>query len=369
VRTHIPVSPRTRARGARAGAALLVATLAIACARGASSSSSGSAAAAAAAAPVLDWAPADSLETGRDHHVVFITRTGAGDWLHVVGGNTYRKLLADTWRARIGRDGALGPWQSSTPLPAPRGGLAVAVNGGAVVLTGGQLADPRLRNTTEVYVATLGADGAPGAWTPAAPLPGRRYHHASVYANGFVYVTGGQDSSRSTATVWRAPLSPDGTLGAWTALPDMPKARSHHAALVHDGALYLIAGLNGNPAGANEQLRDVVRAPIRKDGSLGGWTTLSQMDSAYATHSAFVHGRYLYVAGGVENNARFVDAVHRAALRRDGTLGPWEAVVPGLPNARAHVHQTPLLGDRVYSVAGSNRGKVIAQAWVGRVKD
>ena len=89
----------------------------------------------------------------------------------------------------------------------------------------------------------------------------------------------------------------------------MPRPRSHHASLVHQGALYLVAGLDGNPAGANTPLNDVLRAPIQADGSLGAWATVSALDSAYATHAALVEGGYLYVVGG---------GGEQHAVRRDG---------------------------------------------------
>ena len=44
--------------------------------------------------------------------------------------------------------------------------------------------------------------------------------------------------------------------------------------------------------------------------------------------------------------------VWRAPVGSDHTLGRWEETSP-LPVARGHVHQLPLVGDRVYSVGGA----------------
>jgi hypothetical protein len=307
--------------------------------------------------PVLSWQPGPTLPAPRDHHATFI----AGDFLYVAGGNTYNNLLSDVWRARMLGDGTLGDWDPGTPLPAQRGGHSVVVTDGAVVLTGGQFANRA--NTPTTLVAALGPDGRLGAWTDGPPLPGPRFHHASVAHNGWIYVIGGLEARTSVATVFAARIGTDGRPGDWAPLAPLPAPRSHHAALVHDGALYVVAGLNGNPAGAHEQLRDVLRAPIQSDGTLGTWTSAGTLDSAYATHAAFVYQGWLYVVGGVENNARFVATVWRAPLR-DGTLGFFEPATP-LPAGRGHVHQTPLRGDRVYSVAGSASRRVSNAVYVG----
>ena len=44
--------------------------------------------------------------------------------------------------------------------------------------------------------------------------------------------------------------------------------------------------------------------------------------------------------------------MRRARLAEDGTLGAFEDVQDPLPVPRAHVHQTPVYKDRVYSVGG-----------------
>lgn len=312
----------------------------------------------AAAPPTLEWRAGPALPAPRDHHVTFI----AGDFLFVAGGNTYANLLSDVWRARLLDDGALGDWEPAGPLPGPRGGHSVAVTERTVVLTGGQL--PDRTHTPATLVAAIGPHGRLGPWAPAAPLPAGRFHHASVAHNGWVYVIGGLEPRTSVANVHGARLNADGMPGAWVDLTPLPAPRSHHAAFVYDGALYVVAGLNGNPAGEHEQLRNVLRAPILADGTLGGWAEAGRLDSAYATHAAFARDGWLYVVGGVENNTRFVGTVQRAPIRPGGTLGFFEPVA-SLPVGRGHVHQTPLWRDWVYSVGGSASRRLVTGVHIG----
>jgi hypothetical protein len=72
---------------------------------------------------------------------------------------------------------------------------------------------------------------------------------------------------------------------------------------------------------------------------------------ALATHASFFYGGYLYAGGGINDTGQ-EKRVWRAPIGGDFTLGPWESVA-SLPIARGHVHQLPVLGNHVYSVAGA----------------
>jgi hypothetical protein len=313
------------------------------------------------AADSLTWHRGPVLETGRDHHATFVTVRGGSARLWVAGGNDYRRVMSDVWSAKIERDGSLGAWERGASLPMARAGHAVAVDERTVIIAGGQ--DSTLRKTTELWTARIESGGRLGAWTPSTPLPAPRFHHAMLAHDGWLYVVGGLEARESVPGVFRARLGRDGSVGAWEALPDLPRARSHHAMLLHDGALYLIGGLDGNPAGANAPLDDVLRAEVRGDGTLGEWREVSRLPHAYATHASAVFGGALWLFGGVEDNARFVNVVLRAPLARDGSVGDWAAVEPGLPAARSHVHQVPVFGGRAYSVGGSNRRVVTGDTY------
>lgn len=312
--------------------------------------------------PSLTWREGPILPAPRDHHATFI----AGGYLYVAGGNTYANLLSDVWRAALLDDGSLGDWAPAGPLPAPRGGHSVVVTARSVVLTGGQFSNRD--NTPTTLVASLDSLGRTGPWRDGPPLPGPRFHHASVTHDGWIYVTGGLEARTSVAGVAAARLEPDGTPAAWIDATPLPSPRSHHASFVHEGALFVVAGLNGNPAGPHEQLRDILRATIKQDGTLEAWTAVGRLDSAYATHAAFVHDGWLYVVGGVENNARFVSTVQRAPIRQGGRIGFFEPTA-ALPVGRGHVHQTPVRGNVVYSVGGSANRKLVRSVLIGVLRD
>ncbi len=311
--------------------------------------------------PALAWHEGPALPVGRDHHITFVTGDASHRTLWVAGGTDYRRVLQDTWAAELASDGSVRQWREMGALPAARAGLGVASDGRTVVISGGQ--DSTMRKMTDVWTASVMPDGTLGPWRDAPPLRGARFHHAMVESNGWLYVTGGLEGRESVASVMRARLHRDGRLGEWEALPDLPRPRSHHAMVVRDGALYLVGGLDGNPAGENTPLDDVIAAEIRADGTLGPWREVSRLPHAYATHASVMADDALWLFGGVEDNARVVDVVLRAPFGSTGAIGDWSVVSPGLPAARSHVHQLPVVDGRVYSVGGSNR-RVVSGAVV-----
>ena len=313
----------------------------------------------------ITWSDGPPLPVGRDHHVTFLVEAERGGAsLYVAGGNTYQGVLSDVRRAGIAESmpDMLGAWGKSDSLPSPRAGHSVAVTAAAVVITGGKLADRS--NTTETLIAPIEPYGGLSPWRVTTPLPAPRFHHTMVAAGDWVYVIGGLEQNVSVATVYAARVARD-SVGAWRELTALPRPRSHHAAFVHDDALWVVAGLDGNPAGQNTPLADVLRAPIGTDGSLGAWSEVSRLDSALAVFAAVVHDGYVYVLGGVENNARFVNTVQRAPLLAGGRVGAWERLASGLPTARAHVHQTPVYRGRIYSAGGSASRQVTTAVHVG----
>lgn len=302
------------------------------------------------------WQCAAPVPPARDHHVVFNARVGGRDMLYVGGGTDYRELRSSLQRTELGPDGMPGEWLEDTPLPKALAGASAVAARGFVVLTGGQVStEGGLRGLTRVadtYTAPIAEDGTIGGWTPGPALPSPRFHHPSVYHDGWVYIVGGQGAAEAEADVFAARLGRDGRLGAWQRLRPLPEPRSHHAVVIDHDAVYVIGGLGGNPARQPTQHASILRAAIERDGTLGEWRKVGDMPHSYATHSAFVHEDALWVIGGVEDNQRFSEIVWRAPLGRDGTLGAWTQVAQPLPFGRGHVHVTPVIGGRVYSIGG-----------------
>ncbi|APR81772.1 Hypothetical protein A7982_07121 [Minicystis rosea] len=324
-------------------------------------------------ATLSGWSDGPKLNDARDHHasLVLTDPDGKTPFLYVLGGvQDDATILRSIERAAINPDGTLGTFEKQTDLPEGMAGLAVAVIGSTVIISGGlRPAGSGVTLSAKSHVATMGKDGILSAWAAGPTMGKGRFHHSMIGYKGFVYAVGGLtgNAKDNTPSIERATLNADGTLSPWTEVSALPAKRSHHGLAIHDGALFVTGGLSGDPAANPMTYDDVLRAPLNDDGSLGAWTTAGTLAITVATHSSFAHVGQLYVAGGVEGNATNTKHVKRATIAADGTLGAWEAL-PDLPKARAHVHQTPLYKGFIYSAGGALNHASMDDVVVGKLE-
>lgn len=321
--------------------------------------------------PSLSWSQAAiTIAPGRDHHATLVATTQAGPALYVLGGTDHYAsyVLDDVQRAPIASDGTPGPFVKIGTLPRKLAGHSIALVGDTVVISGGVTvnASGKYSLTPATSLARLQADGSLSAWQDGPPIASGREHHSMLVSGKTVFVVGGLIGTDGTTDVESATVSDDGTLSQWIVTTPLPQKRSHHAAALVNGRIYVVGGLQGNPAGASMSLSDVIAAPVNGDGTLGAWSTVSNLPVTVATHSVAAFESWLYVIGGIENDVDFVPSVRRAPIRDDGSIGDWQDA-SALPDARGHVLETPMWNSTLYSVGGSNdTNGAMTQVVVGR---
>lgn len=309
----------------------------------------------------LSWEKAGKLAPARNHHSSFAFKSEAGWKLYALGGvNDMRsdppKLLGDLKVADVADDGSLGPWLDGRPLPQATYAVGMAMVGNVVVLVGGLTAKAVL---TDTLTARINADGTLSEWRSGPDNPVARYHLTLSAHGDWVYAAGGSavasnGSVEGVTTVTRAHVGADGVVGAWQPATPLAVPRSHHSAIVHDDALYLIGGGSGEPG---VYYTDIIRATILDDGALGPWTKVADLKENVGTQPAVEHNGYLYLIGGIrgakDDSRVCVANVRRAKFAADGSLGTWEDVQK-LPAASGHVHQAPLIGNHLFYINGSD---------------
>ncbi len=170
-----------------------------------------------------------------------------------------------------------------------------------------------------VEQALINADGTLGAFTMTPSLTLDRYYHSSVRIGNWVYVLGGLSQGAATAKIERAPIKSDGTLGTFVdAGTALSTARFSFATAVVGGWLYAMGGVSGVRCSSPTTLASVERAPIAADGTVGAFAdagiTLPDARSGFAT---FVAGHTLYALGGAN--------VAMSTIGDDGTLAAFAA--------------------------------------------
>jgi len=298
----------------------------------------------------LSWATSAVKSRKRNHQVSVVAETAAGPFLYVAGGfDRMVVAFANVDRMAIGADGSLGEPVGVAPLPVRMGGFTGAVAGNAFVVGGGM----GLSGVVDTsFSAAIQPDGSLAPWKAGGSVLHPRMHPAGFASGQTVYVLGGFSDPDVWDDVVRATVQADGRLSAWTVAGKLPGPRSHFSASLVDGYVFIAGGVQASALQNPPFLVDVARGRLAGDGTLGEWTAMPDMPIGLATHASFFYGGYLYVGGGINQDPAQTDAVIRAPILPDHSLGAWENAA-SLPVARGHVHQLPVHGNHVYSVAGA----------------
>ena len=259
--------------------------------------------------------------------------------VYVVGGADSTNTPRDSvLYATVSSTGALSSWTKTTVLPAPIAFAAALVVTPAnapvtssylLALGGDSTASGKPVST--VYRGTLGATGVVTAWSTTTALPAPLHSLGAVVFNGWVYIAGGSGTGNTpVATVYRAQINSDGTLGAWAPLASLPFARSYVGFGVNGTFLYAFGGdsssvtPNDSSSLKTTSLSDVVYAQLDiHTGNLtaAGWTAgANKLKKAVAKHTVVVAGGNALITAGLYNGAATGSTEESyAGLNADGT--------------------------------------------------
>jgi hypothetical protein len=264
--------------------------------------------------------------------------------VYVVGGADSTNAPRDSvLYATVSSTGALGAWTKATVLPAPLafaaavvatpGNAPVTGNSYLYVLGGDSTASGKPVAT--VYVGTLAATGAVTSWATTTALPAAVHSCGAVIFNGSVYVAGGSGSGNApVATVYRAAIQSNGTLGAWQTLTALPFARSYFGFGANGTFLYAFGGDSGTVTPNDSSslrvsvISDVVYAQIDvHTGNLtaAGWAlNANTLKKAVSKHTAVVAGGNVLITAGLYNGATTGSTEETyAGLNPDGSTSPF----------------------------------------------
>jgi Kelch motif len=218
----------------------------------------------------------------------------------------------------------LSAWQPQPAFQIPRRALAAVASGTHVYIIGGM--DNNNRYVSQVEYAPILPDGRLGHWRFTSPLSEPRFYLTSVILDNFLYAIGGANGQRGqdnipSATVERAAIKIDGSLGPWQRVSYLTTPRRGLQSAVYRNHIYAIGGYDG------VFLKSVESATVAQDGSLSEW----RLDPEEATVDRYIHsaaslGKKLYLLGGHEQNPEAISYgdVEMTRIDKDGNLLPWE---------------------------------------------
>ncbi len=218
-------------------------------------------------------------------------------------------------------------WSKSSNAPiALHHGQTVFLNGLVYVIGAFVGGYPDETPVPDIYIF----NPASKVWSkgPAIPSDRRRGAAASAAYGGKIYIAGGNTKGHRAGWVaWFDEFDP--ATGAWRRLPDAPRARDHHRAVVVGNRLYLISGRRTSYGQSGGVLENTIPEVDVYNLSTGVWSQLPKpIPTPRAGCAVIAHGREVVVAAG-EN----ADGASATVEALDIVTGTWRTF-PSLTQER-----------------------------------
>ncbi|MEO6513662.1 MAG: hypothetical protein ABIR37_03165 [Candidatus Saccharimonadales bacterium] len=267
-------------------------------------------------------------------------------YLYMVGGCT--AVSADTCStastvvsyAPINADGSIGTWANTTnALPAARGMGAVVADQGRLYFIGGRPTSTTVSATVYYVGLNTSTGNTTGAWTSVASPTGltARYGHAAVMYNSSLYILGGCTTASGACAAFQndveyAKLSSSGGFATnpscannFCPLTSFTTARRGLSSAIVGNTIYISGGTHATSdtacnTTASTNCSDIQYAAINADGTLGAWTSTTNMPTARYDHSFYFEKGYLYAGSGKTAAATFLNSVTYARLTASGAI-------------------------------------------------
>ena len=230
--------------------------------------------------------------------------------------------------------GAGDEWETKSPMPTARLGLAAcAVNGKVYAIGGYPSANLAGLTTVEVY------DPVTDTWTTKAPMPTRRRWLSASAVNGRIYAIGGFENQGTPPL----PIAEeyDVATDTWSTKAPMSAARMGYSTAVLDGKIYAIGGAN-----VNEQR---IASVEMYDPATDTWSPRASMPTARAMFATAVLNGKIYAIGGPWPGDGGIATVEEY----DPASDTW-TTKPGMPTRRwALTAET--IGGKIHAMGGGQR--------------
>lgn len=312
------------------------------------------------AMPAADWTEGWREIGAFQHPRRALAATIANHYLYLVGGvDNLGRYVRPVEYARILADGSLGPWHSTSPLREGRFYLAAVHHNGYLYALGGgggALGDDNVP-LASVERARILADGSLGPWQLFNYLITPRRGLKATVINGHIYAVGGYNGQFLTSTERLDLDTSSATTPQWQQEDQQAQIDRYIHAMATDGRrLYLLGGHveKGGPMSYG----DVESAAIGADGQLSPWAIAkTRLLTPRFIASAFSLGSHLYLLGG-HDGVRRLASVEMAPVTSSGEVGAWRPLPP-LGHKRSAT-AIAVSGTRVYVAGGMDDQGVLA---------
>ncbi|MEJ2501998.1 MAG: hypothetical protein P8177_01595 [Gemmatimonadota bacterium] len=247
------------------------------------------------------------------------------------------------FRATVSGSGALGgEWSVPAPMPEARAyhAAAAATASTAALDTSTTAAflyaiggvDTAGSATATAFVGHVDLAGEVTGWTRTEPLPVALHSARAALFRGFLYLTGGVDADGfPVSSAYRAAIHPDGSLGSWVEIDDLPAPTAYHSFVNFGPFLYLVGGdsaatpaLESGTAGS--EVSDVYLGRINlRTGDLdaAAWSPTASMAKGRSKHSTIFAGGSLLATSGIYAGQAGSSENTAGDVLNNGTVESW----------------------------------------------
>jgi len=224
---------------------------------------------------------------------------------YLIGGFSEFGYLSTVYSAPINTNGALGTFRTERPLPTARTSTTCFVIKDKLYVVGGG-SDSGYTNT--VYRAIINEDGTLSSWETLPNFPINFTYGKPLLIKDRIYIFGAFDGK--TSRIYYTTYDYNGDIGSWVYVSDMPQNIFVSSLVCSDYYVFSIGGYSNTN---NQYTNATYRAPILPDGSIGAWAQISDGPvSAGFTQSAII-GNKIYLIGGYGNTGA-LDTVYSAVF-------------------------------------------------------
>ncbi len=231
-------------------------------------------------------------------------------------------LIIGAWvRESVYATYTLSDWQIISYMNEYRDSFQAVIIQGYMYAIGGM--NPSNDSVERAYI---NPDGSLGTWQYVNQLPVTSFiEFGAVTANNSIYLIGGGEywSEIILNTVERATVNVDSTLSTWSILSSkLLDPSGEFVALVANNRIYVIGG-----ADANSVLNTIEYASINSDGTLGpfAWSTTHLIMPTRGLSGIYFQN-HIYVAGGISFSQTTLGPTEVAQVYPDGELGAWQSI-------------------------------------------
>ncbi len=241
-------------------------------------------------------------------------------------------------------------WQPGQALPQPLSWFGVAYDGYHALVIGGR--DAADNPVATVYRAPMFANGSMGSWETTQALPKPLLGHAVTSQGNTIYVLGGwSQGGAAEQGVYYTPS----TAISWRQGESLPMDLYQGAAVATGTHLYHIGGFN---LSHRAPVNTILMADLAYNGRPTHWRAIRPLPRTLYRHTAFIHDHWLYVVGGYDGQT-LSSWIYYAELQPDGNLGPWNQA--RLPIPREYAQAIPFQ-DRLILLGGRREGGLVLRS-------